>query len=53
VSCSEPGCPRLMCLAKASRPLSSFFVINDNYLWTNEFLEKTRMQVGPPKVELH
>jgi hypothetical protein len=25
---------------EASRPLSNVFVINDNYMWTNGFLEK-------------
>jgi hypothetical protein len=25
---------------EASRPLSDVLVINDNHLWTNEFLEK-------------
>jgi hypothetical protein len=26
--------------SEASRPLSSILVINDNYMWTNGFLEK-------------
>jgi chemotaxis regulatin CheY-phosphate phosphatase CheZ len=38
---------------KESRPLTVVLVINDNYMWTNEFLEKIRMRVGPLTDELH
>jgi hypothetical protein len=40
-------------MCEESRLLNSVFVINYNYMWTNGFLEKIRMQVGPLKVELH
>jgi hypothetical protein len=39
-------------ICEASRTLSSVLVINDNYMWTNGFLEKIRMQVGPLKIDL-
>jgi hypothetical protein len=39
-------------LCEASRTISSVLVINDEYMWTNGFLEKIRMQLVPVEVEL-
>jgi hypothetical protein len=38
---------------EASRPLSRALVINQKHVWTNDFLEKIRMQVGPLTCELY
>jgi chemotaxis regulatin CheY-phosphate phosphatase CheZ len=42
-----------MQLCEASRPLSKVLIINDHYMWTNDFLKKIRVQVGPLTRELH